>query len=80
MKIKIDKGVPIPLPRNRHPWAEMETDDSFELPVGRSGQSSVQGAGNVWCRRNRPDHKIVTRITSRGTRYWMVKKEPDDED
>ena len=40
------KGIPLPVPRCKFPWKEMQVGDSFLLPKGRNG-NGIHTAGEA---------------------------------
>ena len=74
MKIRIEKGIPIP-PKHKplaggFPFADMEVGDSFGLN-GRMPQT-VGYLAAVFGRRQDPPRKFVVRKTTAGHRCWRV--------
>jgi hypothetical protein len=75
-KIKIDKGVPIPIDhlgaRPRYPWASMAAGDSFFVP----GKTAGKMASAVVGQRSRNGGTYTTRTVTeggiRGCRVWRV--------
>lgn len=87
----IDKGLAVPaLARSRsagpmkYPWADMEHGDSFFVPLPKKSsrddaviaRKRVVSAGRSWCKRNRPEARVISRAltedNTHGIRIWML--------
>jgi hypothetical protein len=72
MKVKIDKGVPIPeLYENcrKYPWAKMEVGDSF-LMEGIILRNSASGQAATQSRKD--GRRYVTRKEGKYFRCWRI--------
>ena len=67
--IKIQKGVPIPPPRGKYPWGDMEVGDSF---VTERKGISARAAG--YAKRDGTGKEVRVRSQGDGTaRVWRIK-------
>ena len=65
--IKIDKNIPLPKPRIKYPWDEMEIGDSIFIPnkttqTFRQAYAASKRYGKAFCQRN----------TTHGVRVWRI--------
>lgn len=76
LKLRVQKGIPIPVVKPRgggagrkpvYPWREMVIGDSFLFPesVGRAAYAAAIGA-------SRGDKRFVVRSVEQGFRCWRV--------
>ena len=79
---EIEKGVPIPGRGGKalFPWDEMKPGMSFFIPetddnAKQRFQAAAISSGRVWCKKNQPDWKVVTRRLEEGVRVWLVERE-----
>lgn len=72
-RVKIDKGVAIPLNsaagrKPKYPWAEMKIGDSFLSEAkGPNALTHVRS-----CAQNKTGFRFITRTTPEGVRVWRV--------
>jgi hypothetical protein len=62
---KIEKGIPLPPPRRKYPWAECEIGDSF------LGSLNAGGAMDSWNRKH--DSQFIGRKVGKKMRFWRIK-------
>lgn len=67
VKIKIDKGIPLPDNRNRFPWAEMEVLDSFFIE-GANHRVHYTAVPN----KSHKPKKFTQRKVKGGVRIWRI--------
>ncbi len=73
--------IPAGTVKLQYPWPDMKAgESSFVMPVAKkttpeertSLRTKVSASGRAWCRRNRPEARVVTRWMDDGLRVWMV--------
>ena len=74
---KIEKGVPLPRPTRKHPWADMEPGDSFLLPCEpaereRVGNRARNAAASFAEKRGWTGSSGIRSVEG-GMRIWRVK-------
>lgn len=64
----LEKGIPIPAPRAKHRWADMEVSDSLFFPEGKVAtvKSMVRSAAK------RHGFKFTLRKLKGGVRVWRI--------
>lgn len=67
--IKIDKGIPVPGPRYRWPFAKMEVGDSFT--VGKGAATDLRNGASRWKARH-PGWEYLTRKEGDRVRFWRT--------
>ena len=63
--IKIEKGIPLPIPRQRYPFATMKIGESFF-----SDKSGVQNLSSIYSKKGKA--KFTCRKVEGGFRVWRV--------
>jgi len=66
--IKIDKTVPLPPPRWKWPFHEMEVGDSFLIPVGWEKTCRA----SAWAYGKKHGMRFAMRTEKKGTRIWRT--------
>jgi hypothetical protein len=66
-EIKIDKGVPLPPPRGKYPYARMEVGESCFIPG-----ITQYGVGLQHLKPKKFARHVVTENGVRGVRVWRV--------
>jgi len=69
MEYKIEKGIPVPAPRNEYPFRVMEVGDSFAVPSTESRR--VRSAANNFGMRN--GRKFTVKNLPNKVRVWRIK-------
>jgi len=81
MTIKVDKGIPIPKPRqgtgSGYPWDDMKVGDSFFIPNDAENMNNVAHQNKLSSaarsrRMNHPNEKYTVRAVKGGTRVWRI--------
>lgn len=84
---KVEKGIPVPVTRNRYSFDEMEHGDSVWVPWSEADRrrrsmgntrSQVVNAAHQWLRANRPGWDCTTRTEGEGTRVWFTDPARED--
>lgn len=75
-RYKIEKGVPMPRPPQKYPWADMEVGDSFlaECAPGERGTvgNRLRNAAERFIEVRGLDWKFRYRSVEGGVRIWRV--------
>jgi hypothetical protein len=78
-EFKIEKGVPLPLPRRprrlaKYPFANLQVGDSFLVP-GFSKNGQISGSLANWAKAH-PEWRFATRKVEGGLRVWRIEDRP----
>ena len=83
MKIKVEKGLPIPKSGSgghnaKYPWDSMEIGDSFLVPYrpnvpNAHTQTNLLCCANGHAKKNNLPNKYRTRCCPDGVRIWRIK-------
>ena len=69
ISVEVSRDVPVPEPRRRYPYVDMDIGDSFVMPAG----SSMQVVCNANYRAGkRLGRKFIARKLEGGIRVWRV--------
>jgi len=66
--IKIDKNAPLPAPRVKWPFHEMEVGDSFLIPAGQEKACR----SSAWTYGKKHGMKFAVRTEKKGVRIWRI--------
>lgn len=61
--------------KTKYGWENMESGDSFILETDKEGARKVYMAGYHYCRKHKPDHTIVRKVTANGFKFVLAKIE-----
>lgn len=76
MTYEIEKNVPVPTVKAKYPFASMDPDDSFLVPLSNGEdvakvEKRMRGAC-TWAQKKFPGKKFIARRDSSGVRVWRV--------
>lgn len=78
MKIKIEKGIPLPknvTRKSKYPFREMEVGDSFfitDKEDAKRMQQKVSAVASMFSKKN-SEYKFKTQAFDSGVRIWRIK-------
>lgn len=70
--IKIEKNISLPLPKSRYPFSELETGDSFFIPLVSINNINSHKQNFFRRRREMKDRKFICRAVEGGVRVWRT--------
>lgn len=73
-KVKIKKGIPIPLESSgapyKYPWSQLKVGDSFYMPHQQSPYSMLRAFNDKQLKKNKI--KIRRKVEGEGQRIWRI--------